>query len=158
RRCESSGHELPIQNKYGITWTSKILHAAAALGTVVDVSGRSADDIRALIAKSPEDEAHLLLGGYDLLPPYNRPNPSIHLDDDDDEFIPTDAPYGAKPGSTAEEFVPKRIVSRVPDATGAAPAADFLKVLDFQAQATTTRTPAKRFEECAAEFEVPARM
>jgi hypothetical protein len=147
-----------VQTKYGVTWTTKILHAAAALGPVVDVSGKSADDIRALIAATPGDEAHVLLGGYDLIPSFSRPNPSYHLSQDDDQTIPTDTPYGATPGSTAEEFVPKRIVARIPDATGPATPADFLKVIGFQTDATSAATPAKRFEECAAEFELATRM
>jgi hypothetical protein len=147
-----------VQAKYGVTWTGKIIDAASSLGPIVDVSGKSADDIRALIAADAVDEAHVLLGGYDLIPPFRRPNPSFQVSQDDDNAIPTDTPYGAKPGSTAEEFVPTRIVARIPDATGTMIAADFLKVIEFQAKATSTATTAKRFEECAAEFELATRM
>lgn len=98
------------------------------------------------------DDAHVLLGGYDLIPPFQRTNPSFNLQGDDDSSIPTDSPYGATPGSEAGEFAPAKVVARIPDATGEAEATDFMKVLRFQAAAPTTPTPKKRFEECAAEF------
>ncbi len=147
-----------VRRKYGATWVAKILDAAAQLGTVVDVSGKAPDQVRAQIGAMTTNEPNLLIGGYDLLPPFKRPNPSFKLGGDDDATIATDTPYAAAPGHSAEEFVPQRIVARIPDATGPGDPADFIKVLHFQAQAVTTPTPARRFEECAAEFIAPSRV
>jgi hypothetical protein len=141
-----------IRQKYGTAWAGKIGQAMAELGPRTDVTGKSPDEIRALIARAPANEAHVLVGGYDVIPPFVRPNPSLNLSGDDDATIPTDGPYGATPGSAAEEVVPSRIVARIPDATGTADGAAFIKLLRFQAQATKLPTPPKRFEECAAEF------
>ena len=130
-------------------------------GSPGDDGGRvreDADEVRTRIAALPANEPHVLVGGYDIQPPFTRANPSFNLSGDDDATILTDAPYAATPGHSAEEFVPTRIVARIPDATGSADAADFIKVLRFQAQAVTTPTPAKRFEECAAEFIEAARV
>jgi hypothetical protein len=146
--------ETAIRRKYGIAWSAKILRAAGDLGPMFDVSGKSADEIRGLITGGAAAEANVLLGGYDLIPPFIRPNPSFNLAGDDDETVPTDAPYGAKPGATAEEFVPSHIVARIPDASGHADGADFIKVIRFQDAATTAKTPAKRFERCASEFKL----
>jgi hypothetical protein len=145
-----------VRQKYGTTWVSKILDAAGELGTVVDASGQSPDQVRAQIGALPTNESNVLIGGYDIIPPFTRTNPSLNVNGDDDATIPTDTPYGAAPGDSVEEFAPKRIVARIPDATGSGDPADFIKVLRFQAQAVTTPTPTKRFEECAAEFIAPA--
>jgi hypothetical protein len=147
-----------IRRKYGATWAAKILSAAGDLGTVTDVSTPTPDSIRSRIAGAHVDVPHALIGGYDLMPAFVRANPSLDVSGDDDADIPTDSPYGATPGSHAEEFVPKRIVARIPDATGTADPADFVKLLRFQAQAKTAKTPTKRFEECAKEFLAPSQV
>jgi len=150
--------EAAIRRKYGVTWSEKICKAAAKLGTADDVSGKSADDIRALIAGLPKDESCVLVGGYDLMPTFDRPNPTLNMNGDDDESIPTDAPYGVAPNAPhAQEFAPTRPVARIPDATGSGDPADFMKVLRFQETAPMTKTPAKRFERCAGEFTLATR-
>ena len=146
---------IPIETtrqKYGNAWAGKIATAAGDLGAVQDISGKTPEEVRAQIHAVPVSEAHVLIGGYDLLPPFTRVNPTFNLSDDDDKTIPTDAPYGAAPDARAEEYAPRRIVARIPDATGTGDPADFVKLLRFQADARTAKTPAKRFEECAAEF------
>jgi len=145
--------EAAIRRKYGVAWSEKLCKAAAKLGPAEDVSGKSADEIRSVIAGLPANQSCVLVGGYDLIPTFDRPNPTLNMSGDDDESIPTDAPYGVAPGAPrAQEFAPTRPVARIPDATGNADPADFIKVLRFQEVATTTKTPAKRFERCAAEF------
>jgi hypothetical protein len=140
-----------ISAKYGTTWTGKILASVHALGNAADVSGATADDIHAQIAQLPAGEPACLVGGYDQIPPFMRPNPTYHLDGDEDDQIPTDSPYGAAPGQPFEEYVPSRAVCRIPD--GATPdPASFLKILSFQQKAPTTATPGGTFEEGAAEF------
>jgi hypothetical protein len=101
------------------------------------------------VAKLPEG-AVCLVGGYDLIPPFVRPNPT-HGSQDDDAEIPTDAPYGATPGKPAEEYAPKRAVARIPDGA-VANAADFLQTLEFQFEAPHAATPAGSYEEAAKEF------
>ena len=145
-----------MRRKYGTSWTSKIVDAAGRLGTVVDVAGKSPDQVRAQIGALSTDEPNVLIGGYDLFPPFMRTNPSFNLAGDDDETVPTDTPYAAAPGRSAEEFVPQRIVARIPDASESSDPDEFIKVLRFQAEAVTAATPTKRFEECAAEFIAPS--
>ena len=146
---------IPIEatrHKYGNSWSAKIATAAGDLGTVMDVSGKTPDEVRAQINAVAVNEPHVLIGGYDLLPPFTRVNPTLNLSGDDDESIPTDAPYGATPDVRAEEYAPPQMVARIPDATGTGDPADFVKLLRFQSEARAAKTPTKRFEACAAEF------
>jgi hypothetical protein len=146
-----------IRRKYGPAWATKILDSAGQLGTVVDVGVATPDHLRAQIGTLPANETNVLIGGYDIFAPFTRTNPTFNLGDDD-ATVPTDTPYAAAPGQTAEEFVPQRIIARIPDATGSADPAEFIKVLGFQAKAVTTPTPSKVFEECASEFIAAARV
>jgi len=74
-----------------------------------------------------------------------------------DEDVLTDAPYGAKPGSTAELYLPSRAVSRLPD-SGVADAAGFVALLQSAKSAPGKATPPGSFEQAAAEFEGAAQM
>ncbi|XHS76555.1 hypothetical protein ACFJGW_12530 [Burkholderiaceae bacterium UC74_6] len=139
-----------VRAKYGSSG-EKVLKAVGRLGEVVDVTGQSPEGIRAQIAKLGAGPA-CLIGGYDLIPPFMRPNPTYGQSHDDDKDIPTDAPYGAAPGKAVEEYAPSRAVSRIPD--DATPdAATFLAMLAHQVAAPKTATPAGSFEEAADEFD-----
>lgn len=139
-----------LRQKYG-GWATKIINSAHELGPSIDVSGLSSDAIRERISKLPAGEPACLIGGYDIIPPFVRPNPTFHLSSDDDAAIATDAPYGAAPGNSAQEFVPGRAISRIPDG-GDVDAAGFLKVLSFQKLALTMKVPPGSFKEGAADF------
>jgi len=144
-----------VRAKYGSS-AEKILKAVDRLGDLVDVSGQPPEGIQAQIAKLANGPA-CLIGGYDVIPPFMRVNPTYRESHDDDKDIPTDAPYGAKPGMLAEEYAPSRAISRIPD--DATPdAAAFLALLAFQAAASTTATPKGSFEEAADEFAGAARL
>jgi hypothetical protein len=141
-----------IHSKYGAA-AGAILKAIQKLGKPLDVSGLAPDAIQAKIANLPMG-AVCLVGGYDLIPPFIRPNPT-HGSYDDDGEIPTDAPYGATPGKPAEEYAPTRAVSRMPEGA-TADAATFLATLKYQLAVPHTATPPGSFEEAAQEFEGPA--
>lgn len=143
--CSTNG----VRAKYGASG-ERVLTAIRKLGPVVDVSGLPPEDIQARIAKLATGPV-CLIGGYDLVPSFMRSNPTFNLSKDDDKEIPTDAPYGAKPGKLAEEYAPSRAVSRIPDGA-IADAAEFLAILDYQSAAPTTPTPEGSFEEAAKEF------
>jgi hypothetical protein len=138
-----------VRAKYGSSG-EKVLKGIARLGKIVDVSGLAPDDIRARIAKLAAGPA-CLVGGYDLIPPFMRANPTFGESHDDDKDIPTDAPYGAKPGKLVEEYAPSRAISRIPD-DAAADAAGFLATLAHQSAAPARATPKGSFEEAADEF------
>jgi hypothetical protein len=139
-----------VRAKYGSAG-SRVLQSIQSLGPVLDVSGQTPDQIRTAIAALPAKEAACLVGGYDLIPPFVRANPT-HGDSDDDVHVPTDAPYGATPGKAAEEYAPSRAVSRLPDGA-TADAAAFLATLDHQLDAPSAVTPKGSFEEAAKEFQ-----
>jgi hypothetical protein len=139
-----------LKDKYGVN-AQDIVDAIDALGAVMDVSGLTPAKIQARVAKLPVSETVCLVGGYGLLRPFVRKNPTAHLSGDDDKNIPTDAPYGAAPGVVEDEYAPTRIVSRIPDGADRN-AAEFLAVLKAQKSARVTRTPAKTYEEAANEF------
>lgn len=149
------GSAQAIQAKYG-AWAPKILDACTAIGPLVDVSGLGSDQIRSTIAALPAGESVCLVGGYDLLPTFTRTNPTSDLDGE--PVVYTDAPYGASPGNTAQEYAPIRAVSRIPDFAGAPDASGFLRVLGFQRNSPTTATAPEAFEEAAKEFMGPADM
>jgi len=138
-----------VRAKYGASG-EKVLKAIGRLGQVVDVSGQSPEGIQAQIAGLQVGPA-CLIGGYDLIPPFMRANPTFGESHDDDKDVPTDAPYGATPGKPVEEYAPSRAVSRIPD--DATPdAAGFLALLAHQVAAPTIITPKGSFEEAADEF------
>ena len=143
--CSTSG----VRAKYGSA-ADKVLKGVARLGDITDVSGLTPADIQARIAKLPAGPV-CLVGGYDLIPPFVRPNPTFNESHDDDKDVPTDAPYGAKPGKAVEEYAPSRAVSRIPD-DATADAAGFMALLAHQVAAPGTATPAGSFEEAADEF------
>lgn len=139
-----------LRTKYG-SWSQKILRKVEALGPIIDSSKLTPDGLRDKIAQLPATESVCLVGGYDIVPTFFRPNPTQDKGDSDRE-IPTDNPYGATPGNLAQEYAPARAISRIPDGIPADPAA-FLKVLSFQAKALSWATPAGSFEEASAEFD-----
>lgn len=145
--CSTSG----IHDKYGAAG-DRIIKFIGNLGQIEDVSGLSPEQTQAHIAALPAGPA-CLMGGYDLIAPFLRDNPSKGTIDDD-TMLPTDAPYGATPGNAAEEFAPTRPISRIPDGNIADPAA-FLALLGHQHAAPTTATPPGSFEVAAAEFSGP---
>lgn len=137
-----------VRNKYGNS-AQPVLDAVGRLGQLVDVSGLTPEAIRAKVA-ALEPGPVCLVGGYDLIPPFIRSNP-VPSTQDDDKDIPTDAPYGAKPGHPSEEYAPSRAVCRIPD-SAVANAQEFLSTLNHQIDAPKTPTPAGSFEEGADEF------
>lgn len=138
-----------VRTKYGPSG-EKVIKGIRRLGNIVDVSGETPEGIRGRIAKLPAGPA-CLIGGYDLIPPFMRANPTFGESHDDDRDVPTDAPYGAKPDKLVEEYAPSRAISRIPD--DATPdAAGFMAVLAHQVAAPTTATPKDSFEEAADEF------
>jgi hypothetical protein len=143
--CSTAG----VRAKYGSS-SEKVLKGIARLGAITDVSGMPPEKIQERIAKLAKGPA-CLVGGYDLIPPFMRPNPTFNESHDDDKDIPTDAPYGATPGKAVEEYAPSRAVSRIPD-DATVDAAGFMALLAHQVAAPTTATPAGSFEEAAAEF------
>lgn len=143
--CSTSG----IRRKYDAA-AGRILAAIARLGAIVDVSGLPPEQIQARIASLAPGPV-CLIGGYDQIPAFSRPNPTFGEDSDDDADIPTDAPYGAQPGDAAEEYAPSRAVSRLPD-SAVADVQEFLAILSYQLLAPKTPTPKGSFEEAAKEF------
>jgi hypothetical protein len=149
-----------IRKRYGKA-SGPICDAIEALGKHVDVSGLSQEKLREKLWKLP-DETLCLVGGYALIPPFVRDNPTgprtknfAHCGDPD-RHLPTDAPYGADPKDPAGELVPKKAISRIPD--GAPPdAPSFLKTLEWQAQALTSPTRAGSFELASDDLATPAR-
>lgn len=139
-----------VRAKYGAA-ANKVITMIEGLGDVVDVSSLQASQVQEKIAKLKKGEPVCLVGGYDIVPPFNRKNPTAHLSDDDDEFIPTDAPYGATPGNLAEEYAPARAISRIPDG-GTADAESFMSILDHQKDVPHLPTPPGSFEAAAKEF------
>lgn len=139
-----------VRTKYGSA-ADKLLGLVEALGNVVDVSAGTPVRIQERVARLPSNDAICLVGGYDIVPPFVRPNPTAHLSHDDDEYIPTDAPYGATPGNQAEEYAPARAVSRIPDGA-TADAESFASILSHQHSTPTTATPAGSFQAAAEEF------
>jgi hypothetical protein len=137
-----------VRRKYGALAES-VIAAVRRLGGMVDVSGQPPEQIQATIAKLTAGPV-CLVGGYDLLPPFMRANPTAGTQDDDLE-IPTDAPYGAKPGKLEEEYAPSRPVSRLPD-SAVADADEFLTLLEYQRTVPAAPTPKGSFEEAASEF------
>ena len=142
--CSASG----IRSKYGSS-APPILAAIGKLGTLHDVSGLAPEQTQAKIAKLSAGPA-ALIGGYDLIAPFVRPNPTFGTQDDD-ATIPTDAPYGAAPGKPAQEYAPTRAVSRIPDSANA-DAHEFLALLEHQAAAVSAATPSGSYQEAAKEF------
>lgn len=139
-----------LKTKYGAE-SRKLMRVVETVGSVCDVSGLSAQQIRKRISKLPASEAVCLIGGYDIVPTFRRKNPTSHLDGDDDGPIPTDAPYGAAPGVIEEEYAPGRAISRIPDSVNKS-ASTFLKLLKSQQFMPQTRTPSGCFEQAANEF------
>jgi len=126
--------------------------AMTRLGPIVDIEGMNAEQAQAEIARLPKRESVCLIGGYDLVPTFVRDNPTAHLDSDDDKDIHTDAPYGAAvPGVVEDEYVPDRVVARIPDGAHMK-AHEFLAILETQTRAPRTRTPKGTYEEAAEEF------
>ncbi len=140
-----------IRAKYGAAATA-VLGKIHRLGTAVDVSGLTPEAIQARIGALKAGPV-CLVGGYDIVAPFIRPNPT-HGSGDDDAEIPTDAPYGAVPSKPEEEFAPSRAVSRIPD-SARADAAEMLALLDHQLAAPSLKTPAGTFEQAASEFAGP---
>ena len=85
---------------------------------ITDVSAKSAiDRLIGKLAKSPGTSISvLLLGGGEVIPYFRLSNPTR----DSDASVPTDNPYGCKPGAvTAEKcLLPERPVGRMPDGNG----------------------------------------
>jgi hypothetical protein len=143
-----------MKNKYGAA-ANDILKAAMDLGPEVNVSGLTCTAIQAKIASLPTTDSVLLVGGYDHVPAFVLANPTAHVEGSaGDKDIPTDAPYGANPGSRAQQLVPTRVVARIPDGPAAASGQEFLAVL--QSAKVATSTPAGCFNEAALEFAKPA--
>ncbi len=139
-----------IRAKYG-TWAGKILASVHDLGEVDDISGETPDGIRARVSALDPGVPVCLVGGYDVIPPFMRDNPTFGLTGDQDGEIPTDAPYAANLGRVTQEYCPARAISRIPDGTKS-DAPSFLKILSFQRRAARSRTPDGSFEIAAAEF------
>jgi len=140
-----------VINRYGAVQGEQVWQAAEALGTMLDVSGLGTDEIRAKINEHPQSEAACLIGDYALVPPFVLDNPTFHDKGDDDRKVPTDAPYGARPGSAAEFFLPSRPISRIPD-SAAADAAAFIQLLTDAKNVQNRPTPAGTFEHASSEF------
>ena len=143
--CSTTG----VRAKYGSS-SANVLKAIGRLGDITDVSGLPPDGIQARIAKLGKGPV-CLIGGYDLIPPFMRANPTFGESHDDDKDVPTDSVYGAAPGKLVEEYAPSRAVSRIPD-DAVADAAGFMALLAHQVAGLTTATPAGSFEEAADEF------
>jgi len=148
-----------VMVKYGKTDGVKVLAAVARLGTVVDVSGRTPTEIRSEIdSRDPSRSAPVcLVGGYDLVPTFRMANPTRTVSDDRDADVLTDAPYGARPDSSAEIYLPTRAVSRLPDGGVSDPAA-FVDLLTQAVAAPAAGTPHGTYEHSAAEFDGSAQL
>lgn len=142
-----------IRAKYAGRTSADVLAAMQALGPVIDASGRDAAGIRDLLDQN--DPTRLkpacLVGGYDIVPSFRLANPTRDAAKETDDDVATDAPYGARPGSAAERFLPTRAVARIPD-SGVADADGFVALLRRAAQAPHLPTPRGTFQQCAAEF------
>ena len=139
-----------IQAKYG-SWTSKIMVSIEDLGPTLDISTLSEMEIRKKFASLDKGEPVCLVGGYDIIPPLRRPNPTSGSQDNDRD-IPTDAPYAVPPDAgKEEEYAPRRAISRIPDG-GTKDPPSFLKILAFQKKVPKAVTPPGSYEEGAREF------
>jgi hypothetical protein len=145
-----------ISQRYGAQ-DAAVLQAVADLGETVDVSNLAPSQIRATINQRPKEVPALLIGDYGLLPTFRMDNPTQTAEKQSDEDVLTDAPYGARPGSTAEFYLPSRAVSRLPD-SGIADAAGFVALLQRAKSAPDKPTPQGSFEQAAAEFNGAAQM
>lgn len=89
----------------------------------------------------------ILVGAVDVIPHQDLQNPAYNParpNDDPDQMVPSDLPYAcpAPYSQNAADFIaPARVVSRLPDVTGATDPAYLLHILDLAASATTL-TPA----------------
>ena len=137
-----------VQKKYGAD-AAGVLAAIDRLGPVIDVSGLDPDAIRSRVSLL-ESPNLCLIGGYDLIPPFVRVNPTLRGVDTDLD-IPTDSPYGALPGDMAGELAPARAVSRIPD-SATANATEFLAILEAQIAAPLSTTKPGLFEISALDF------
>lgn len=142
-----------INAKYGAD-AANVLTAISVLGPWLEASNMTPEEIRLVIdAEDPSRTSPaLLIGGYDLVPTFRRPNPTRNVIDDPDVDVMSDGPYGARVGDPAEEYLPTRAVSRIPDSE-ARDTAQFLAILNQAASATTTDTPTGSFHLAAKEFE-----
>ncbi len=69
------------------------------------------------LGKSPDTSVSLvILGGGEVIPYFELSNPTL----DGDPFVPSDNPYGCKPGAVSAEkcLLPERPVGRMPDGNG----------------------------------------
>lgn len=143
-----------LQDKYKANADS-VLAAIAGLGALLDVSDMTPAQVRTAIDQrdpSPaRAEAACLIGGYDIVPAFRQPNPTFDVIDEVDADVMSDAPYGARPGSPAEVFLPTRAVSRIPD-SGTADAGQFIAILNQAAAAPGTDTPDGVLHLAAQEF------
>jgi hypothetical protein len=140
--------EAAIAAKYGAK-AEAVLAAVHALGNVAIVDGHTTEDIRQQLLGTQGPIC--LIGGYDLIPAFVRPNPT-RGNGDDDVQVPTDAPFGVSdPGDASQEYAPERAVSRIPDPMPA-DAAGFVRLLASQQSAASQATPALAFQEAASEF------
>jgi hypothetical protein len=148
-----------LKAKYPGQAGADVRTAVEALGPVIDASGLDAPKIRDLVDQqdSTRRQPACLIGGYDLVPSFRLANPSLHAAKETDEDVPTDAPYGARPHSDAEHYLPTRAVARIPD-SGVADANGFIALLQRAAQAPTLPTPTGTFQQTAAEFAGSARL
>lgn len=79
----------------------------------------------------------LILGGPDIVPHQQLPNPAYDPDGDDDKFVPSDLPYACEAGFSAKpkDFLgPTRVVGRLPDLLGAGDAAYLARLLGTAAR------------------------
>jgi len=151
--------ETEIRNKYKGD-ADHVLAAVRGLnGTELDISDLNPEEIRDFIDEEVPDreEPVCLIGGYDIVPAFRLANPTHKLLNEVDEDVLTDGPYGARSKSLAEQYMPSRAVSRIPD-SGTPHANQFIALLKRAAKAENTPTPGKSFEQAAFEFEGSAKL
>ena len=132
---------------------NNVQDAIDALGPVLDASGMGAKQIRdAIDQRDPSRSVPVcLIGGYDIVPAFKPPNPTVKFVHDPDEDVTSDAPYGARPDDPAEVYLPTRAVSRIPD-SGVPDAGQFIDILNRAAAAPGVPTPPGCFHLAANEF------
>jgi hypothetical protein len=93
------------------------LGVPAVSGRLTAVRAKRAIDA---LAKALVPDYIVILGGHDVLPHFNVPNPSFDAKSgDDDTDVPTDNPYACsrpyRAGARESYQVPDRVVGRIPD-------------------------------------------
>jgi hypothetical protein len=127
--------------------TAMAVHGCKAIkGRVSAAQAKRAID--ALAARLQPDYI-VIIGGQDVLPSFNVPNPSFDPKGDADTTVPTDNPYACARAFAAKTLksylVPDRVVGRIPDLPAPAGTGDPIWLLTALKTATTWTSKPRTF-------------